>query len=186
MSQASSSAVLEETGHGGGSSGGSGGSGGGGGGGGDGRGGGSGSGGPSGSQQPNGGIFQQYKRDQGKWTRLGTFVGLMALTAWCAKFFYDELQTVENIVFSTGIPVVILVIFGALSWWVTYSNRKSSDFMIATEGEMKKVSWSSRNEVIGSTKVVIVFTLLMAMALFMVDLLFGQLFQWLGVLKVSG
>jgi preprotein translocase subunit SecE len=62
-------------------------------------------------------------------------------------------------------------------------NRKSSDFMIATEGEMKKVSWSSRREVIGSTKVVILFTIALACFLFVVDLAFQTLFSAIGVLK---
>jgi len=55
--------------------------------------------------------------------------------------------------------------------------------MIATEGEMKKVSWSTRHEVVGSTKVVIMFTLLLAVALFVVDLVFQRAFSWIGVLK---
>ncbi len=62
--------------------------------------------------------------------------------------------------------------------------RKAGDFMIATEGEMKKVNWSSKREVVGSTKVVIMFTLLMAMLLFVVDLVFQALFKALNVLKV--
>ncbi|MEK7731025.1 MAG: preprotein translocase subunit SecE, partial [Planctomycetota bacterium] len=59
----------------------------------------------------------------------------------------------------------------------------SSDFMIATEGEMKKVSWSSKREIIGSTKVVILFTLLMSLFLFIVDIVFMELFGGMGVLK---
>ncbi len=48
--------------------------------------------------------------------------------------------------------------------------------MIATEGEMKKVSWSSKKEIIGSTKVVIVTLLLMGLVLFLVDL-FNTIFM---------
>ncbi|MCH7993750.1 MAG: preprotein translocase subunit SecE [Planctomycetes bacterium] len=55
--------------------------------------------------------------------------------------------------------------------------------MIATEGEMKKVSWSSKEEVIGSTKVVIMFTFMLALFLFVVDMVFQQVFKWIGVLK---
>jgi len=57
--------------------------------------------------------------------------------------------------------------------------------MIATEGEMKKVSWSTRRELIGSTKVVIMFTIFLAVLLFFVDLGFQELFSRIGVLKVS-
>ena len=55
--------------------------------------------------------------------------------------------------------------------------------MIATEGEMKKVSWSTKREIIGSTKVVILFTFLMAGLLFLVDSAFQLLFSSIGVLQ---
>jgi len=47
---------------------------------------------------------------------------------------------------------------------------------------MKKVSWSSRKEVVGSTKVVIVTTLIVAMILYGVDIMFRLFFIRLGVL----
>jgi len=122
---------------------------------------------------------------------MGTFSGLLLLAAWGAKFLYDQLQVFEgdevwNLLVTTGFPIGFLVIIGAVSWWATYSNRKSGDFMIGTEGEMKKVSWSSKGEIIGSTKVVIMFTILLAAILFCIDLLFQALFSSLGVLKVVG
>ncbi|MDP6045583.1 MAG: preprotein translocase subunit SecE, partial [Phycisphaerae bacterium] len=58
---------------------------------------------------------------------------------------------------------------------------RNADFLIATEGEMKKVSWSGKKEIIGSTKVVIVTTLMIAMLLFGVDILFGALFKIMGM-----
>ncbi|MGB0714352.1 MAG: preprotein translocase subunit SecE [Phycisphaerae bacterium] len=138
-----------------------------------------------------GGFFEQYKKDQGKWTRLGTFVGLLALGAWAALSLYNALQVYEGdefwrVIVTTGIPLAFFAVILGACWWVSYTNRKSSDFMIATEGEMKKVSWSSRSEIIGSTKVVIFFTIVMATLLFLVDLLFSQVFSWIGVLKTGG
>jgi preprotein translocase SecE subunit len=55
--------------------------------------------------------------------------------------------------------------------------------MIATEGEMKKVNWSSRKEIVGSTKVVIMFTVLLTAVLFAVDIIFMSFFGWIGVLR---
>ena len=46
---------------------------------------------------------------------------------------------------------------------------------------MKKVSWSSREEVIGSTKVVIVTTLIMAALLFLVDFAFANFFRLINI-----
>jgi preprotein translocase SecE subunit len=59
------------------------------------------------------------------------------------------------------------------------------NFMIATEGEMKKVSWSNRREVIGATKVVIVTTLALAAILFMVDIAFMMAFSAIDVLQID-
>jgi preprotein translocase subunit SecE len=98
---------------------------------------------------------------------------------------YKDVEAWWSLLISPGIAFFLTAALGALAYWVSFSNRKSSDFMIATEGEMKKVSWSSRREVIGSTKVVIVITILLAALLFLVDLLFQHLFRAIGVLKVG-
>jgi len=135
------------------------------------------------------GPLSQYKRDQGKITRTSTFVGLGLLIAWGAKFLNDRLagylgDEAWRLMITPGIPILVAVVLGVVAWRMAFVSRKSSDFMIATEGEMKKVSWSSKSEVIGSTKVVITFTLLLAVLLFVVDLIFQRLFTWIGVLKV--
>lgn len=133
-------------------------------------------------------MFRQYKPDQGKMTRTGTFVGLGVLVAWGAYFLYEKLSVFEgsegwrNLV-TLGIPIAFAVVVGGLAWFFIYGHRGTGDFMIATEGEMKKVSWSSKEEVIGSTKVVIMFTFMLALFLFVVDVVFQQVFKWIGVLK---
>jgi preprotein translocase subunit SecE len=134
------------------------------------------------------GFFQQYKPEQGKSIRWGTLACGGALIAWGAVFLYDQLQVYEGdeawrLLITTGLPIAFGVAFFAVAWWVSFVSRSSSDFMIATEGEMKKVSWSSRREIIGSTKVVILFTLLMSVFLFVVDLAFQAMFSGLGILK---
>jgi preprotein translocase SecE subunit len=134
-----------------------------------------------------------YKPDQGKYTRLGTMLGLGALIVWGGFFVRERLLPLATEgsawypVITAGIPLLLVALMLGGAWWLVYSHRKSGDFMIATEGEMKKVNWSSRREVIGSTRVVILFTLLMAAVLFMADLLFQRFFLAIGVLKdVSG
>ena len=103
-------------------------------------------------------------------------------------FLYEQLQVYEGdeawrLLITRGIPIAFGVALFALAWWVAFVSRPSSDFMIATEGEMKKVSWSSKREIIGSTKVVILFTVLMALFLFLVDLAFQTMFSGMGILK---
>ena len=107
-----------------------------------------------------GGLFGQYKPEQGMWTRRGTFIGAGLLIAWGAKFVYDQLSVYQGdeawrVLITTGIPILFLVVLGTAAWRLSFSGRKSGDFMIATEGEMKKVNWSTKKEVVGSTIVVI-------------------------------
>ncbi len=69
-------------------------------------------------------------------------------------------------------------------WAFRLMNRpKHVDFLIATDSEMKKVNWSTRDELIGSTKVVIGFMILTAVFLFSVDIIFEEIFYLLGVLR---
>ena len=137
------------------------------------------------------GFFSAYKPEQGKTTRTATLVAALALVAWGAYFIYDRLQIYQGddwwrLLITYGIPLAFLVGLGAIAWRYSFGHPKTGDFMIATEGEMKKVSWSSRREIVGSTKVVILFTLAMALYLFAVDIGFQKFFQWIGVLKVAG
>jgi preprotein translocase subunit SecE len=122
-----------------------------------------------------------YKRNQGKNIRIATAVGVIVMSGWGS---YSLKETLEGYGVGTyltyGIALALLVGMGLLVLW--FVNRaKSADFLIATEGEMKKVSWSSREEVIGSTKVVIVTTLIMAALLFLVDFAFANFFRLINI-----
>lgn len=131
-------------------------------------------------------FFEMYKPGQGYYTRMGTAIGGGLLALFGGNFLY------ENIVFASdanwtlwvqiGIPFLFVAALGVVLWWVVGVNRGSCDFFIATESEMKKVSWSNRSELIGSTKVVIIFTLLLALLLFVADFVFIQFFTLIGVL----
>lgn len=77
-----------------------------------------------------------------------------------------------------------IMLFGAVAvYWFVASNRRSVDFLINTDGEMRKVNWSTRKEIIGSTQVVIVAAFLIAAILFIIDVSFQQFFQFVGVLE---
>jgi preprotein translocase subunit SecE len=58
--------------------------------------------------------------------------------------------------------------------------------LIATEAEMNKVSWTSKDDLIRATTVVLTTVVIMAVFLFLVDTLWTYLLQWLGVLSFSG
>ncbi|HBS29351.1 MAG TPA: preprotein translocase subunit SecE [Phycisphaerales bacterium] len=122
----------------------------------------------------------------------------MTLFGWGAAWLAGQLQriqpprdasgayTIEPAVIQ-GIGAFTLIIIGAaLAYWVAYANPRTGEFFIATEGEMKKVNWSSKKEVVGSTWVVIGTSVLLAAALFLVDLAFSSFFRSVGVLDSGG
>ena len=77
-----------------------------------------------------------------------------------------------------------IMLLGAISLYIFVgSHRKAVEFLVATDGEMKKVNWTSYKEVKGSTIVVIVATFLIAGFLFGVDTIFAKVFTAIGVLQ---
>jgi preprotein translocase subunit SecE len=122
-------------------------------------------------------LTQIYKPGQGKYTRLGSLFTVAAIVAiGCYRLW--ELLTASDLSFwiATMVPVVI---FAALSIGIALVlNQPSvSDFMIAAEGELKKVNWSSRKEIAVSTFVVIVVVILMSSLLGLTDFVFELIFE---------
>lgn len=77
-----------------------------------------------------------------------------------------------------------IMLIGAIATYIFVGVKKSAvEFLIATDGEMKKVNWTSYKEVKGSTIVVIAATFLIAGFLFVVDLAFSNFFSWIDVLQ---
>lgn len=137
-----------------------------------------------------GGFFDVYKPTQGHNIRVWSAIAYGALVCWFAYFVFDKLKPMFTGSMHTIVPVsvaaVIIAGFGLLGYWVLALNRRAADFLIATEGEMKKVNWTSRKEIIGSTKVVVFVVVSMSILLFVVDILFMLFFSWIGVLKAEG
>jgi preprotein translocase SecE subunit len=144
-------------------------------------------------------FFTIYKKGQGKWTRLGTvFVaGLLGvLTAFnlyqyilpylpaytgvdeTARIHHEQLM--RQILL--GVSVGFLVLFGVLTFWLTNKPR-NVDFLIATDSEMKKVNWTTQGELMGSTRVVVLFLFFIAIFLSVVDLVFYEVFHFIKVLE---
>jgi len=132
-------------------------------------------------------FFEIYKPGQGRYTRMGTAVGGGILIVGAGNFLYSSLEVYRSDELWTRlvqllVPLVAVVGLGLMLYWVVAVKRGACDFFIQTEGEMKKVSWSTRNELIGSTKVVIWCTLLLGFLLFLVDAMFIKFFQFINVL----
>ena len=136
-----------------------------------------------------GGGLRFYKPSQGYYTRICTAVGGAVLVLWGAAALYDQLaaymdaKTKYYNPVTYGLTVAFVLAMGAVIYWLVGLSVKPNDFFIATEGEMKKVSWSSRREVIRSTKVVIVSVVLLGAMLFIADIFFMWFFSAIKVLK---
>ena len=138
------------------------------------------------SRRPTGGsAFHIYKPGQGAYVRWGTAAGAGIVVVWFAAFLREQLTRVQNEWVQTLVPAGLLVILGYWVFRLLGQSRSVVDFMIATEGEMKKVNWSTRREVLGATKVVIVTVIALSVVLFVVDLFFMFFFEGIGVLRIG-
>ena len=137
------------------------------------------------------GFFTIYKRGQGYWTRMGTALGAALISFLCAQFVYGRLQALKAVygwqrlgvaaMFAISVGVFALLMLWA---WRLMNRPTNADFLIATDSEMKKVNWTTRKELIGSTKVVCFFVVLISAILFGLDLIFGYMFYAMRVLEV--
>jgi preprotein translocase subunit SecE len=134
-----------------------------------------------------GGFFTVYKPHQGSPTRWGTAAGAALIVLYMSLSIYDLLQGQSTYLQShmttlylvTGGFMAVMVL---LAFWIM-NRPRSADFLIATDNEMKKVNWTSRKELIGSTKVIILFMFSIAIFLFLADIVFGYFFYYIDVLK---
>lgn len=81
-----------------------------------------------------------------------------------------------------GIAAVVILLGAVAIYYFVAISRRPVDFLVATDGEMKKVNWSTRKDVIASTWVVIAASIVLAAGLFVVDILFSEFFRLVGVL----
>jgi preprotein translocase subunit SecE len=131
-------------------------------------------------------LFRMYKPNQGKQIRLWTAVGSGVLIAGGWLWAVPKLQVSFSVQREWMAPAIALAVSAAVAvvvWWLVGVSRTCVDFLIATESEMKKVTWSSRKEVWGATKVVIGMVIFLAVGLFCVDFAFTWFFWKIGVLK---
>ncbi len=139
-----------------------------------------------------------YKRSLGLRVRRLTILGVLIVGGtgawslwtqgnlpqqWTLSMPFD----IAPITLLTDAKIVIPLLVGALTLWVAFRAVNVPDFaefLIATEAEMNKVSWSSRKRLMQDTVVVLITTLLMTLFLLVVDLFWGWLLsrQTVGVL----
>ena len=130
-------------------------------------------------------AFRIYKPGQGAYVRWGSAAAAGIVVVGFVAFLREQLTRFQNEWIEYLVPAGVLVILAYLIFWALGQVQSVADFMIATEGEMKKVNWSTRREVLGATKVVIVTVIALGVLLFVVDALFMIFFERIGVLRIG-
>lgn len=131
--------------------------------------------------------FGIYKTGQGYWTRTMTAIAAGVLVLAGAMWMWQQLSAVQadfELVYLQAAVAGVIALLGAIAiYWIIGVKPRTVDFFVATEGEMQKVNWSSRREVLGSTWVVIGVSIIIAAVLFVTDLAFSNFFQLIKILE---
>jgi preprotein translocase SecE subunit len=147
-----------------------------------------------GRQEDNGWFHTTpFKPNQGIRVRRGTVVGLLVLIGcgiytmlehrpfgigdWNIDFPWNDALYVPILLkVQFTLPLILAIVLGWAAWrvvnWPVFA-----DFLIATEAEMNKVSWTTRKRLVQDTVVVLVTVFLLTSYLFVVD------YFWVTVLK---
>jgi len=131
-----------------------------------------------------------YKSGQGYYTRMGTVVGVSLLTLlglfWIAGYAKAwKIFDLNPIYTSAGVATLIGLVVFSIMYWFVFVYPKTVDFLVATEGEMKKVNWSTRREIIGSTATVIVTAAIITVFCWGIDHVFAVFFGSIKVLDAG-
>lgn len=94
----------------------------------------------------------------------------------------QPIPIIEKLYVQSGLAVIIFLIGTLTIFYYVGRKRSTVDFLVATDGEMKKVNWSTKKEVQNATTVVVGATFLIAGFLFVVDIGFQSAFRAIGVL----
>jgi preprotein translocase SecE subunit len=131
-----------------------------------------------------------YKPGQGYWTRMGTAIGIGVAGLTGAFWLWGQLETtrirgMEPVYTQAAAAGVIALLTAIAAYIIVGLKPRPNEFLISVDQEMKKVNWSSRREIIGSTWVVITITVALAAMLFGVDLLFAAFFGAIDLLQTG-
>ena len=126
-----------------------------------------------------------YKPTQGKNARLFTGLALALMVLVGAWRLFETLNGWKSLGGRFGVPAALGV---ALLWFVyrLMNYPLFADFLIATEAEMNKVSWTSRDDLKRATAVVLVTVFVVSFFLFGVDWVWSSILQMLHILEFDG
>lgn len=130
-------------------------------------------------------LFQVdlYKPSMGRIVRQVVFFTLLVIFIM-AGWRLRTMLSMENT--TNGLTLFLAV--SAVGAWFSYrlvNYPRLADFLISVEGEMAKISWPTKTELIRSAIVVIVVMIILAVLLWLFDTIWFQLFTWLGIIPAA-
>ncbi len=128
-----------------------------------------------------------YKSGQGYYTRMGTVIGVSLTSMLGILWAWDYLKNlritgVNELYVAAAGAIVIGGVITAITYYLVFVKPRTVDFLIATEGEMKKVNWSTRREIMGSTTAVITISVILAVYCWVLEIGFVAFFRLIKVL----
>jgi preprotein translocase subunit SecE len=127
-------------------------------------------------------MFQlgRYKRTQGRIARQVTLIAIGLIIAIGAWQMYEPLRAGYGQQIAMSISGLVLVI-GLWCGYRLINWPTFADFLISVEAEMNKVTWPAKAELWRSSLVVMFLMFALAACLLLFDVIWGQLFQWIGI-----
>lgn len=126
-----------------------------------------------------------YKPMQGRHARIYTALGLAVVVGLGLYRLHLTLADSYGSGVGYGVPLALAALIG---WFIfrVVQYPPFVEFLIATESEMNKVSWTSREDLYRATSVVLITVALMSVYLFGVDYVWATTLKLLGVLRFGG
>lgn len=147
-----------------------------------------------------------YKKGQGVYSRVVVGIALGILGLFASLSLHNALMDLPNVAQNTKIPLVdIGLTWGLISAFALFallgfliyifvagletgvrpldnSGKKVVQFLIETQGELQKVSWPTKYELVGSTAVVIVSVVVIGVFVLGVDWFVARIMGYIGIL----
>jgi len=112
--------------------------------------------------------MQVYKKGQGNRTRAVAALSAVAIAVFGIVEAHKIWATSAGFIIAT---VVLLAGVAGVGVYLSLVNARTSEFLIETQAELKKVAWPPKQEVKGSTAVVLGTVVILGLFLFAVDYL---------------
>ena len=113
-----------------------------------------------------------------------TGASLSSAGGWGVKVVGMEgIPAFQLIYIQAAVALVIMVLGGIVVFFYVGRNANAVEYLIATDGEMRKVNWSTKKIVVDSTYIVIIAAVIIAGFIFVSDILISNFFKVIDVIR---